>query len=97
MNKETDGKPAGKTAHLEDSELMNYLLGRFEDRESLVHLAKCKRCSKRMSQIEGELEEDSFKIQGQSAGFGLQGPASGKPALSDERKTSGSRKNQKAG
>lgn len=56
---------------LPQTALMDHLLGRLIDRESRMHLARCKKCQRRMNRMEAELRDESQELQGQASGFGL--------------------------
>lgn len=51
---------------------MNHLLGREQDRESRLHLARCRKCQTRMVALEREIQSEAVELQEQRAGFALQ-------------------------
>lgn len=53
---------------------MNYQLGRLSERADYLHLARCKRCQKRLLNMEKEIEREAFELkEQQSRGFGAVG------------------------
>ena len=63
---------------LESKEIMNYLLGREENRAVRLHLAKCKKCRDRMTLLDNEPFTESLELQDQSHSFRLNPPNSKK-------------------
>ena len=66
---------------------MNFLLGREGGLDGRAHLAGCKKCQKRVKQLELKIEEESFEMQSQSAGFKLSRPRTPKPVDKKNQKT----------
>ena len=57
----------------QDTELMNYLLGRStEDRQVREHMARCAKCQLRMTNLERDIQAEALELQDQRAGFALQ-------------------------